>query len=129
MDYTEEQYAVMEKLSKGLLFNELTAAEQDIVNYLSAHGVVQPRAQISDGYMELSQEGKRILYTCHEKMQSLQEQAKKEAQEHAEKKRQQRFENKMSVLNFVAPLITFVLGILVEHFARIVDLFWGLFGG
>ena len=35
----------------------------------------------------------------------------------AKKERQQRFENKVSVANVLVPAITFILGMLVEHFS------------
>lgn len=127
MDFTAGQYAVMEKLDKGLHFDALPESEKEIVNYLSRQNIVQPRAQIADDYMELSQKGKQILHAHYAELQARYEKAKKEAEDHAEQKRQQAFENKMSVLNFVAPLVTFVLGILVEHFASIVDFLVDIF--
>ncbi|MCD8384633.1 MAG: hypothetical protein LUC39_06700 [Clostridiales bacterium] len=41
-------------------------------------------------------------------------------QEKTEAKRQQRFENQVSVASVLVPLITFVLGLIVEHMAGIV---------
>lgn len=49
------------------------------------------------------------------------------AQEHTEHKRQQRFQNKVSVLNVLIPLITFFAGILLEYYANIVGFTLSLF--
>lgn len=40
----------------------------------------------------------------------------------AENKRQQRFQNKIAILNVLVPIITFFIGIFVEHFTNIVGL-------
>lgn len=45
----------------------------------------------------------------------------------AKQERQQRFENKISVLNLFVPLITFVLGLIVENRFEIVSFFISLF--
>ena len=49
------------------------------------------------------------------------------SEEKAENKAQQRFENKISVLNLLIPLVTFALGVVVEHYVSIVDWFFTLF--
>ena len=41
----------------------------------------------------------------------------KKRQDEAKKERQQRFENKVSIANILVPVITFVLGIVVEYLA------------
>ena len=56
MDYTSEQYALMERLESGLLYQNLTEKEQEILRYLDESSLTQPRAYIEDGYYELSQE-------------------------------------------------------------------------
>ena len=43
----------------------------------------------------------------------------------AEQKEQQRFQNKVSVASILIPLITFVLGIVVEHFIGIIGVLFG----
>lgn len=50
-----------------------------------------------------------------------------EAEEQAKQERQQRFDNKIAVANILVPLITFVLGILVEHYAGILSWILSLF--
>jgi uncharacterized membrane protein len=49
------------------------------------------------------------------------ENANEERKKQAEKKEQQRFENKISVATVLVPLITFILGIVVESQVNIVD--------
>ena len=47
--------------------------------------------------------------------------------EQAQKERQQRFDNKIAIASILVPLITFILGLVVEHFAGIMSLFLSLF--
>lgn len=55
------------------------------------------------------------------------ENANEERKKQAEKKEQQRFENKISVATVLVPLITFILGIVVESQVNIVDWLLALF--
>lgn len=48
-------------------------------------------------------------------------------QNEAKAERQQRFENKISVASVLVPLITFVLGLIIEHYAGIVGLLLSMF--
>lgn len=41
--------------------------------------------------------------------------------------RQQRFQNKVSVAQVLVPAITFILGLLVEHFAGVIEFALDLF--
>lgn len=70
MDYTDDQYNVMEKLSGGIIFYDQPEPDQEIIHYLDEKKLVQPRAYIADGYMELSQEGKRILNIHREQVKA-----------------------------------------------------------
>lgn len=49
-------------------------------------------------------------------------------QKESDKKRQQRFENKISVLQVLVSLVTFILGLIVEHFSGITGIILQLFG-
>lgn len=130
MTFTSDQISLIEKLEKGLNYSQLSENEQRIIWFLDSLGIAQPRADISDGFYELSEYGKQALAE-HRKakddelaQRQLMEQV---AAEKAEQKRQQRFENKIAVANLLIPLITFFLGILVEHYARILDWLTSLF--
>lgn len=48
-------------------------------------------------------------------------------EEQAKNEHQQRFQNKVAVATAFVPAITFVLGLVVEHFAGIMNLFFSLF--
>ena len=63
-----------------------------------------------------SEAGKAYL---HSQEQILEQQAKNE--------RQQRFDNKISVLSVLIPLITFIIGVLIEHWVGLIDSFLSLF--
>lgn len=127
MEYTQKQYALMEKLSDGLIFDCLDTPEKEILSYLESAGIAAPNVQIADGYWHLSQEGMRILQQYQNeqaaKLEVLQRRlsdAQEKAKEKAEQKRQQRFENKIAVANLLIPFITFVLGIAAEHYVGVI---------
>lgn len=48
-------------------------------------------------------------------------------QQEAKAERQQRFDNKVSVASVLVPLITFILGLIIEHYAGIVGLLLSMF--
>ena len=48
-------------------------------------------------------------------------------QDEAKKESQQRFDNKIAILNVLVPLVTFILGLLVEYFTGVVNLICKLF--
>lgn len=50
-----------------------------------------------------------------------------ECRQKAENKRQQRFQNQLSIAQVLVPLITFILGMLVEHISGIIGIFSCLF--
>lgn len=51
------------------------------------------------------------------------------ADQQAKRERQQAFQNKISVASVLIPAVTFVLGLLVEHFAGVVRLIASLVHG
>ena len=55
------------------------------------------------------------------------ETAKEEREKQAKNERQQRFDNKISVASVLIPCITFVLGLIIEHFSGIVEWIISLF--
>lgn len=156
MDYTDEQYALIEKLEKGLNYRRLSDQEQRALHFLDSEGIAQPRADIGEGYYELTENGKRVLAGRHrklraaeietrrqlqeirdrdeEKQRDLWERQRKESQEaakiardEAKQEKQQRFENKIAIANLLVPLVTYILGILTEHYAGILDFLVRLF--
>lgn len=62
-----------------------------------------------------------------ERQQKELQKAQKIARDEAKQERQQRFENKIAIANLLIPLITYILGILTEHYAGIIDFFLQLF--
>lgn len=156
MEYTAQQYALMESLKSGLIYDDQAPEIQDILRYLQDQGIAQPKAYIEDGYYELSEDGKRILEDHRHKLlaakietrRQLQElrdreeekqlarqeqqmkesqEAAKEARDEAKQEKQQRFENKIAIANLLVPLITYIFGLLTEHYAGIFGFFLKLF--
>lgn len=55
------------------------------------------------------------------------EQIKEEREKEAKKESQQRFDNKISVVSLLIPLVTFIIGLIVEHYSHPVSLILLLF--
>ena len=127
MKYTNEQYRLMDRIKSGIIWDDLEEQEQEILRYLDDEKIAESRAYIQDGLWVLSQKGQAILQTRQDELRVREDVAKKESEEYSEQKRQQRFENKISVLNLIAPFVTFVLGVIVEHFTEITLAVWHFF--
>lgn len=156
MEYTSDQYALMERLEKGLNYCHLPEDLQWTLRYLQDEGISQPRADIADAHYLLTEQGKRILSERRHKLRSAeietrrqlqdlrdreeekqldrQDRQRKEsleaakiARDEAKQEKQQRFENKIAIANLLVPLITYILGILTEHYAGIMNFFLRMF--
>lgn len=102
MDYTNEQYAVMKRLHKGVDFSSLSRKEQEIITYLDGQGIAEPRAYIRDGYYVLSQSGEQVL-AAHQKevaekaarqRMAAEAEAREARQRESDREQQQRQEDK-----------------------------------
>lgn len=156
MDYTDKQYEIIELLEAGLIFDEQSHEIKEILCYLQDQGIANPKAYIADGYYELSEDGKRILEDHRRKLRAakietqrqLQELRRREEEKHlarqeqqlkeskealkmardeAKQEKQQRFENKIAIANLLIPLITFILGLVAEHYSGMLEFFLKLF--
>jgi hypothetical protein len=78
---------------------------------------LQPRADIEDGWHLLSEKGKCVIESHRSKSQMLKKVAEKCAQEECEN----RFHHQATIINTIIPIVTFALGLLVDHFADIID--------
>ena len=162
MDYTKDQYALMEKLSQKVDFASLSEEEQQTLIFLDQERIVQALAQIRDGLYTLSPHGKRMLAAYHKKQAEKEERTRKERQakveqalrdvqerkrqdsirqedirreqekerkrdrqavdEKADRKAERRADRAFQVLlMFVSSILSFVVGMLVEHSRGIID--------
>lgn len=162
MDYTKDQYALMEKLSQKVDFDSLSDEEQQTLIFLDQERIVQALAQIRDGLYTLSPHGKRMLAAYHEKQAEKEERTRKERQakveqalrdvqerkrqdsirkenirreqeqerkrdrqaaaEKADRKAERRADRAFQVLlMFISSILSFIVGMLVEHSRGIID--------
>lgn len=105
-----EQIQMLKRTLNGIDLRSCTQEEKDIVRFLLAQGLCEKPVSLDQTVIYASQAGKAYL-SSHEEI--LKQQAKHE--------RQQRFDNKISVLSVLVPLITFLVGILLEHWVGIID--------
>lgn len=133
---TSDQRRILEQLEHGFVWEWHKDPQQDdVLRYLMDKGLCRAREDIRPGWLELTEAGKKLLRELRE--QEAAQSQKQAAEEAAEAKRLQerhednanaerryRTQNKISV---IMPLITFVLGLLVEHFAGVIRLVLSLF--
>lgn len=123
MDFTDEQYAVMEKLADRLIWDDLTPAEKHIMEYFHSKKIAEPRAYIEDGLWVLSEDGKRILAAHHADLKSREQEAQDKAREKAEQKADKQAEHRFQLgLTLLSSVLSFLGGLLIEHFIGIIDL-------
>ncbi len=67
-------------------------------------------------------------YSVSDKGIAVLESKKQAIEKEAKAERQQRFQNQVSVAQVLVPLVTFVLGLIVEHYAGLISAFSQLFG-
>lgn len=89
--------------------------------WLYDQGLIEPCA-----FMNLEQDGITVIGipTAYQITVAGENALAKFEEEHdrqAKAERQQRFQNKMSVAQVLIPLITFILGLIVEHYAGLVS--------
>jgi len=151
VDYTDKQYAFLERFKNGAVATDFTDDELMHLSYFEKQQLLCPRVDIRDNYWVLTEEGQRVLYHRQkairaakiqtlEKIQQLQEQelirqedirheqeqerkrldeaAAAKADRAAEKRADHKFQIALAFINFV---LSFLAGVLVEHFAGIVD--------
>lgn len=78
MDYTDNQYALMEKLDKHIFWYNLSEDERDMLSYLEKERIARPRVDIADGLWTLSQDGERVLGAHRQKIRASEIQSQKE---------------------------------------------------
>lgn len=65
--------------------------------------------------------GQHVGYYISDKGKAALEALEEKRRQEAEAKRQQRFQNQISVAQVLVPLITFVLGLVVEHYTGLIS--------
>lgn len=112
MEFTKEQYELMGRLRNGLIWDNLSEQEREIINFLDSEKLVQWKVYIADGYMELSQKGQ----CAYERFQKSRQQAAESA---ADNRKEHRFQVYLAVFSAM-------LGAIVSNFDRVVGLIYQL---
>lgn len=119
---TKELYAVLISFRSGSVSRHDGPTAE--INWLVDHDYlrptehdVRPGLSIRPVKWELTVDGRAAL-------SKFEEECKKQAKE----ERQRRFQNKISVLSVLVPLVTFILGLVVERFTGIIGIVSQLLG-
>lgn len=104
----------------GKSFDEMLAAAMT-AGHDASSVKLRFRSLYEKGYIEGASVLQRPVYLTVSGADRL-EQLCQEAKDKAEAEKQRRFQNKVSVASVLVPLVTFVLGLVVEHCAGLVAL-------
>lgn len=113
---TDLQISVLRKTQNGVhYYDDLSPVERSAADFLLKLGFCYVK-EFSEPVYRITEAGKSMLTLIE-----------KEANKQAENKRQQRLQNQFSVASILVPLVTFILGLIVEHFTELVSCFLNIF--
>lgn len=117
-DMTEKQIRILEMTKTGVDLYSLPDEDQEVLLFLA------------NDCKYCQQRGNRMIetfYVITEKGSAVLEQFYKDRNKEAEEQRHRRFQDKISIAQVLVPAVTFILGLIVEHFSGIAGLFFQLF--
>lgn len=124
MNYTDEQYAMLERFEPGLNIDKLTEDELPIYWFLMEQKLLQPRHDIEDGLHRLTERGKQVLSYHRASLKKIEQDAEQLAQENAAEKKSKSSDRRFDVFLL---FLGFVLGIIADHISEIFGFFCNLF--
>jgi uncharacterized membrane protein len=130
MNLSDNQQKMLFKLENGVIWTDLSETELQTLWYLDKLKLATAREDIREDLWMLTEAGSAELYSLRAAEERAQKEAEDSSTEKARQEKQQRFDNKLAVLNTVVPIVTFILGILANHFLAVADLvakFWEWF--
>jgi hypothetical protein len=117
MNYTGEQLKLLSTFEYGRLIQELNEQELVVYRFLIGQELLQPRADIEDGWHLLSEKGKSVL-----------EERKKQADDLSEQKSKAKKEKAADRLHdFLMILVGATVAFALDHIEDIVDAIASLF--
>ena len=117
MDYTNEQYSVLEQAEVGFIWEHMPPEKHTVMLYLESQRLIESRVDVLDGLYLLSEGGKRVLLARRQELALQKELAEKElketadraaqkSEEKAEKKKERIFQTFLVFLGYLLGLIT-----------------------
>ena len=117
MNYTNEQYALLASFEKGRNIDDLTESELWGYQFLMEQGLLQPRADIENGWHLLSEKGKCVLNEKRQLDEKTNQEASQLAKDNAKAKKAKASDR---LHDFVLVLFGSLVTVLIEHFGDIV---------
>lgn len=113
---SSNEYALLERLKNDIVYSTLDHDEKKLVVTLCNDKFCDVRREKNEWVYHISERGVALLEARQEKLQ-----------EHAAAERQKRFENKLGIASVAISALTFLLGLLTEHFFGIIQAILRLF--
>lgn len=120
MDYTAEQYEMLERFEAGANINTFTENEKVIFWFLDDNKLLQAHADIEDGLFDLSQQGKCVLEAHRKKLLKAKQDTNQSAKKESSKKQEHIKERLFQVF---LVLLGFLLGLVGDHISEILNFF------
>lgn len=129
MEYSEEQYRMLERISGEVNWGMLPGLEIECVRYLIDQGLAQYREDIGPGHVALTEEGRRVLHLHDVHIRQKQEEQddrdrlreEEATAKRAERDSDRRFQVRLSFLQaFLSFLTGLISGIMLGNLDRIV---------
>lgn len=115
MNYTDEQYAMLDFFKLGARWTDVPETSMPVYWYLMEQKLICPREDIQPDWVTLTEYGK-CVFSDH--LVSL-EQMNKAMEKDAKQEKQQRFNNKIAVADLSISLASFLVGIIIEFYVGI----------
>jgi hypothetical protein len=120
VEFTNEQRKLINDLEAGVIQDDFSDRENEILAYLQGLGIATPRADIRDGLWRLTQKGESVLQELRSRGEQVQKEADQKAQQQAERKAETRRDRIFQVL---LALFSAVIGALLANVDRLGALF------
>lgn len=123
--YSDEQYALMLRLRGGMEWTWCADTHADaVLRFLFAEGIAEPRCDVSDNWVMLSQRGEVIL-SSYEQM--CNQRAEENAQKRADEAQRVKDKKKSYQHDFAVAAFSSAFTLALEHIGDIVDFIKRLF--
>lgn len=125
--YSDKQYALLEKLEDGLVWEwHMDRDADEVLRFLMNEGIITPREDLKHGLLKLTQKGSAVLSEHRAELENLKKQADEKLQDKIEKKAEKKREH---IFQIFLTVFGFVLGVIADNIMNIGDWVIGLFRG
>ena len=124
--YRESEPVLLSKILNDFFILANPSETDSVLKSMLSSGLLLTTPPAGDpqlSYVSLSDSAVLKLIQEEDHREKELQASKEVANENSKKERQQRFDNNIAIASLLVPFVTFILGIILEHFAGIISLF------